>query len=451
MLRAALYGGAALAAAASYRVATRSLILGSPEGGWHYQYFDGISVLPVLGIALVTIAFVLAMLTVSRRIDDSGGWPQVLCWVLAAFVVQLLIRPVAPVALGTIFASDGANAFYGVSRRFTPGEILTPTRSMRAGMPLHAQSNMPGKPLLTSALQTIASRPEVLAWIVVALSNLGALLMYVFVRDLFRDRRVALFASILYLFLPARLFFLPLMNTVTPVVILCCAVLLLRWLTSGNAAFAVLFGVSLYALVFFEPLPLVMGLLFAALIARSLWLGEVSYQRLVLQGLCAVLAFVAVDAILYLTTGFDLVSGFRRVAAHAAEFNVTSNRPYSIWVRENLREFVFAAGVCQAVLFIAAFAHGLRAPGSWPARLTQPIVVVCGSVFLVLIVTDLLGVNRGEVTRLWIFLACFFQIPAAYVCATMGKPGPAPALGIVLAMTLLPATLGSALIGFVIP
>ena len=27
---------------------------------------------------------------------------------------------------------------------------------------------------------------------------------------------------------------------------------------------------------------------------------------------------------------------------------------------------------------------------------------------------DVIGVNRGEVSRLWIFLACFWAIPAAY-------------------------------------
>ena len=65
-----------------------------------------------------------------------------------------------------------------------------------------------------------------------------------------------------------------------------------------------------------------------------------------------------------------------------------------------------------------------------------------------LIATDLIGVNRGEVIRLWIFLACFFQIPAAYVCARLESR---VALGLVLGTTLLQAALGTSMIGFILP
>jgi hypothetical protein len=68
------------------------------------------------------------------------------------------------------------------------------------------------------------------------------------------------------------------------------------------------------------------------------------------------------------------------------------------------------------------------------------------SLALILVITNALGVNRGEVVRLWIFLACFFQIPAAYVCARLGSP----ALIAVVAMTLLHTALAIAMIGFVV-
>jgi hypothetical protein len=65
-----------------------------------------------------------------------------------------------------------------------------------------------------------------------------------------------------------------------------------------------------------------------------------------------------------------------------------------------------------------------------------------------LLATDLLGINRGEVTRLWIFLACFFQIPAAYACARLNSR---VALALVLGTTLLQTALGTAMIGFIVP
>ena len=63
-------------------------------------------------------------------------------------------------------------------------------------------------------------------------------------------------------------------------------------------------------------------------------------------------------------------------------------------------------------------------------------------------VADVIGVNRGEVTRLWIFLACLAQIPAAYVCRRVES---AVAFGLVIVATLVQAALGTAMIGFVAP
>ena len=61
---------------------------------------------------------------------------------------------------------------------------------------------------------------------------------------------------------------------------------------------------------------------------------------------------------------------------------------------------------------------------------------------------DAIGVNRGEVTRLGIFLACLAQIPAAYVCRHLGR---ALAFGLVVFVTLLQNAVGTAMIGFVVP
>ena len=128
-------------------------------------------------------------------------------------------------------------------------------------------------------------------------------------------------------------------------------------------------------------------------------------------------------AAMYLWFGFDIIRVFRQLAGDAMDFNVQAQRPYSIWVWENLREFLFGAGVAQVALFPAALMAGLWRAGSWKERLTEPVTVVSVGVLTVLLAIDLIGVNRGEVIRLWIFLACFFQIPAAYVCARLEEPG----------------------------
>ena len=68
-------------------------------------------------------------------------------------------------------------------------------------------------------------------------------------------------------------------------------------------------------------------------------------------------------------------------------------------------------------------------------------MLICVSVLAMVGVADAIGVNRGEVIRLWIFLACLAQIPAAYVCRRLGS---AFAFGLVIMATLVQAALGTA-------
>ena len=147
--------------------------------------------------------------------------------------------------------------------------------------------------------------------------------------------------------------------------------------------------------------------------------------------------------------GFDLFRAFAAVARDAAEFNADSGRPYAVWVRQNLFDFAFGVGWCQAVLFAAALADGVVRWRSG-SRLTDapPVVLICVSVLAMVGVADAIGVNRGEVIRLWIFLACLAQIPAAYVCRRLGS---AFAFGLVIMVTLVQGALGTAMIAFVAP
>jgi hypothetical protein len=204
----------------------------------------------------------------------------------------------------------------------------------------------------------------------------------------------------------------------------------------------------LFVLVFFEPLPLVMGLLFAVFVLRGVLLGQITARRLLAQAGVGVATWLAAYVCVRLLSGFDLIAAFREIGKDAVRFNDEAHRPYSIWVVANVAEFLFGVGVCQAVVFPAAIADGFRRGVPLRDSLTQPIVVLCAGLATVLVATDAIGVNRGEVIRLWIFLACFFQVPAAYLCARLGNRG---ALVVVIGVTILQATLGTAMIGFVVP
>jgi hypothetical protein len=447
VLWASVIAGGILCVVACSLIATQSLILGSSSAGWFYGYQQPFSV-RYLAVFLLIAAPAAALLFLPAPRPGLQEWAILLLWLAVVACAQWVLRSAAPYTLESLYTSDGANSFHGFAQQQRWTDVLAHFSRVTRGAPLHAQGNMPGKVMLVYAFQLLTSSPNRIAWLMVATSTLGGLLMYVFVRGLFADRRTALFAAILYLFHPARLFFLPIMNTVTPVVVLGCACLLVWWLRSGRTVAAIVFGVALYGLVFFEPLPLVMGLLFAALAWRAVAAGEIAASRVAFQSVLVLLVFIATSEAVYAASGFELLQALRQTAAHAAAFNATAGRPYGFWVIENPLELLFGVGVCQAVVIAGAMIDGLGGDAPLRMRLTRPIAAVCVGLVAVLVAVDAIGINRGEVIRLWIFLGAFFQVPAAYACARF--PGRI-AIAIVLACATLQATLGTAMIGFVVP
>jgi methylthioxylose transferase len=453
--------GAASSLAAAGCIAARRLIIGSAEGGWVYPYVDSIDGGSVLGVFALSCLVVGAGIGASwrllrrfagdseRAVPRDMQWALILVWCVVAMPVQGVLRSTTPHSLGAIVESDTANSFYSVAVRTNARSILSRFESRRHTWALHARSNLPGKLLVVRALTRISDQPEVVAWLIIALSNLGALLLYVFVRDVSGDRFVAGLSAILYLFTPAKLYFVPLLNVVTPVAVLTVACLTIRWLATGRIIYSAALGVAVYGLALFEPTALVAGVLFAALVLHRVVSRLLPSRTVVLHMGTALLAFGAIYAAMIVWFGFDLFRSFRAVAHDATEFNAGSGRPYMLWVRQNLFDFVFGVGWCQTALFAAALTDGIvRWQSRWRATDMPPIVLICFSVLAMVGIADAIGINRGEVIRLWIFLACLAQIPAAYVCRRLNS---VYAFGVVVVATLLQDALGIAMITFVAP
>ena len=387
----------AAGALACLAVATRALWIGSARGRWVYPYIAPLAIQPFLVWVAATAP---AMALLWARPAPPEKWPStvLLVWVALATLVDGALRWLAPFSFEQIFLSPGANSFYTATLQHQLGTVLADFDAARAAMPLHAQSNLPGKLILVYALEQVTMRPDVLAWAMIVLSNLGAVLMYRFVRELMAERVTAFYAAILYLFVPARLFFLPLMNTITPLFLLAFGIVILRWLNTGRAAYAIAAGGILYALVLFEPLPLVTGLLFAALVMRAVWMGRLKVRTVAMHVVLMLGVFTVVAVIVQRQFGFDLMSAFASVRADAEAFNAQQRRPYDVRVKANLVEFLFGMGACQAVLVAGALWLALASSSQrWRERLGQPVVAVTVSLLAVLAVLDLLGFNRGEV------------------------------------------------------
>ena len=80
--------------------------------------------------------------------------------------------------------------------------------------------------------------------------------------------------------------------------------------------------------------------------------------------------------------------------------------------------------------------------------ITQPGQFLAISFIIFLIIIDMLGVNRGEITRLWIFHMVFIQIIAAHFCVTtLDKK----TFYLMLATSILYSAIGVSMVGFIKP
>jgi methylthioxylose transferase len=421
------------------RMGARSLVLGSWAGHWVYPYVRLFSWELLTPFAIV-LATALGLLWLSRRAHEKHEWPTVAVWLVAAVPMQLALRWHAIAPLAAIVQSDKANSFYSPTLRFSAGELMARYMEIVTTLPPHARTNMAGKTMVYFLLRLFTDSPEALGVLVVVLSNLGALFVYLITRDLLEDKRAALYALILYVFVPGKLFFFPILNVLAPVPILASLWLCVRFVKGVHWAYAALMGPALYLTVFFEPLPLVMGLAFLGVLGLGLRRGTVAWKGAAQLVGIALAAFLASHALMRFAFGYDLFANFAYVFEDARHFS--GQRPYGVWVKQNLWDFAISSGVASLTLAVTGAFDAAR------GGLSRAPAVLALSGLAVLAFLDLAGINRGEIVRLWIFIAGFLQIVPAWLCARAPAEWPFATL---LGATVLQAAVGAGMVGFVRP
>ncbi|WP_155372674.1 hypothetical protein [Catellatospora vulcania] len=435
----AAYAGAGLTVLALVAMVLRRLPTGSRLAGWTYPYDRLAGQWHVVWPVLVVAPAVLGLLWLSRRLPERFDAAAAAGWFLAAIPLQLLLRVYALPSLGAVVASDRANSFYSPSQRWGLGEFIGNYMGLVEQLPPHARTNMPGKTMLYFVLDALGLGPAAMGVAVLALANLSAVLLWLIARDLTGDRRIALYTLVLGLFLPGALYFVPVLNAVSPVPILLALWLHVRFLKTRRAGYALGLGGALYLTVFFEALPLVLGIVFAALLGVALrqrtltWMDTLRLVGFTLAG------FAGCYAAMRGLFGYDLFDNFAYVLADANDFNARW-RPYGMWVTRNLWYLALAGGIASCVMLAAAGWDAVR------RRSAHPAAVLTLSGIAVLIVLDLWGINRGETVRLWIFLAVYLQLGAAWLCARTDRFWPA---AVVVAASVAQSGIGLAMIGFV--
>lgn len=435
---------------------TRTLVFGSHAGRWVYPFVQGATPGAILLALLFGLGLPLAYEWSARRADSRAA-AVVAAWMLLGCCFQVAVRELYPIPMRRIVAGAGCNSFFTATLQHAPIDVITKYEAVAPTLPLHAQANMPGKLFVYYFLERFSRDPETLAFAIVALSTFGGALVFAVARRLFHDGRVATLAMVLSLIFPAMVAFQPLLNTVTPIFVLLSIWLWTVYLDRRQDRYLWLLGASLYLQMFVDPLTFVLGIVFLGVLAERLASGACSAAMLWRSAVIPVAGFLGVHAVMRFTAGFDIVSVFVSLWKAAAAFNQAADRPYAVWVVHNLKDFFLGVGAAPSLAALLAPALICRAmirarradrrSGMLQRCLSAPGSAFTASFFLCLLVIDLAGINRGEVTRLWIFLGVFLQMAAAQsLVAFLGGAAARISIGALAVQTALTASM----VGFIL-
>jgi hypothetical protein len=432
-----------------FLVGTKQVTFGAAQGGWTYNYFGDLRPAPVLMAAGMSLAMV-PLVHLSLRFIDRYQALVLALWVAAGTACQLFLHSFYIYSVEDVIRSH-TNTYYALSLQYSTRDLLSHYNEMAARLPLHAKANMPGKVMLFKLLELVTGNPRIMGVLIIAVSSLGGLLLYFLVAEVYADRPIALSSLILYLFIPAKIYFEPLLNMISPLPVLGCLLLLALFLKSPRKLLAMALGVGVYGALFFDPLPVFLLPFFLALIARSWWRGDTGGADLFWLVTLAAVGLVLVHLAVWAGLHFDGLERLVAVQADAAQFNRLRNRPYAVWVWANLAEFFFNAGALASLLCFVYLVFGVlqavRRGGSIGLRsVLQPGPLMLITLLVNVAALDLAGLNRGEVVRLWIFLMVFVQVVAADVCR---RKGGRSTLDIVLAGSIIQTAVTISMVDFI--
>jgi hypothetical protein len=385
-----------------------------------YSYGRSLSYRPLLFSACLIPSVLLIFFYTERFIDRKpalslGIW-YVIGGVSQVAMRYLYVRPFEEVL--------ELNRFADFVKGYSLTDLIRNYNSLSSGyFSPNIRNNMPGKGIMMKLLEGLTGNLVVRGILLVLISNLGAFLIYFICLRLFENRRVAIYASVLYLFLPARIFFLTQPNIITPVFVLTCFFLLLLYLDKCKAVIACLFGVSIYLLVYFEPSPLVLGVVFLAFPIKYLNEDKIKIWDLLRGLLFALAAFMAVFLIFLMMWDYNIASSI--LLKFSTGMDGVSSDPYLTSLISSLREFFLGMSVAQSIVFLASCVFLAKEISSIRKRLTgngrtliayiqQPFPLLLLSLSLSLITLNLIGVNRVEITRTWIYMMVFVEMCVAF-------------------------------------
>jgi hypothetical protein len=391
----------------------RHIPFGTPLGHWTYDYIRGVDTVTIIRIVLVTALFSLG-LRVSEKFFQKNESLVIGTWLLAGFIfTSLLVQWYFP-PLSDILRHPGINPFLPIAETYGFSQSLAEFSTYAPSAPIHVWANMPGKILYFALLLPISHSTIVLGFITIFLStSISGFLVYTLAKEFFNDTLVGFYALLFYLLMPARIAFGPLLNTITPLFLLVSLVTLNRYCIRKRWYYGAFSGFSIFLMLLFDPLSLSAGLFHILIILRALIQKTTSIKELVRFLILSSFSFLFFSFITILWGHFNPFTWFFVIARNAGQFNPSAGRNYFVWLIQNPIDFFVGAGFFPSILFISSLLTIFRTLQKTKNCILRADVAMNLTALLTLVILTLIGINRGEVTRLWIFLMPFVQLSAA--------------------------------------
>jgi hypothetical protein len=296
------------------------------------------------------------------------------------------------------------------------GQFLRDYPHLMPQFTMHAQEKPPGPMLFFAAVvkvcgpspedQTAIFRTATIAGLLIGvLATLNVPAVYALARTLGADRTAAFLSAAAMCLMPGLLLHFPMLDQLYPII--SCA-LLITWVRAVEKAsftWAAGFGVVLAVATFVVYHFLVLG---AFLAMYSLWfIPRDPRKNLLLLARLALVALAAcalVDALLFATAGFDVITTFKTALHMQGQHLSELHRPYPWTILHDLQDFALGFGWLAGALAVFAAVDwredARRERILAMLCLAQPIVVACS------------GLMQTETARTWCFMLPLIALPA---------------------------------------
>jgi hypothetical protein len=430
-------------------ISLKILVFGSKI--FTYHYISDFSIKPII-VFLLIMPVILFALNISYKHYKNHEKKIIALWILIGFISQIVIFSVYPYNLGNIVQSDSCTSFYSVAQDYGVKGLLANFNTISWRLPLHARTNMPGKILFFYFLNIFTKSPEVMGYLIAFFSCLGGILVYLISKKFFNDKLVALYSLILYLFIPARIFFTSGPNIITPIFALVPLLLLLKYLESKKLFYMALFGFSLYVLLIFEPGPLALGIIFMGIIIRSYVRKEISMLDTGKIVFITLITFLITHLTMILVFNYNIIDSAIIIFNRQFDYNA-ANKVY-MFLTPNMKNFFINTGIVQStilliftvtIIYTAVMLITKRKMEKFYKFILNPGIALTILFIITLLTVDFMRLLTSEIIRTWIFFMVFVQIIVAYVIV---KKLDKLSFKIVLASTILQTLVTISMIGF---